>query len=81
MFGPFLNRSPQWKPASGWYVADPAELASNPMVIHGGRLLPWDRLPRCNPSSIETLRVFAAATTARHGLPSYLLELAQLSAP
>jgi hypothetical protein len=80
MIDSLLNLAPNWKSQTGWSVADPAERASNPMVIHGNRLLPWDRLPRSvNPSAIETLRVFTAATSAQGGLPPYLLRFTRLS--
>jgi hypothetical protein len=80
MIDSLLNLAPKWKSQTGWSVADPAERASNPMVIHGNRLLPWDRLPRSvNPSTIETLRVFTASTSAQGGLPSYLLRFNRLS--
>ncbi len=81
MIDSFFSLSPTWRPQTGWYVADAAELASNPFVLHGNRLLPWERLPKSvNPSAIETLRVFTAATSARRGLPSYLPRLTRLSA-
>ncbi len=81
MIDSLLNLGPRWRPQTGWYVADAAELANNPFVMHGGRLLPWDRLPKAiDPSAVETLRVFTAATTAQGGLPSYLPRLTRLSA-
>lgn len=69
-----------WQPGSGWSVADRAELANNPMVDHGDRLLPWSRLPDLvDPGSVDTLRIFTAAETANRGLPTYLRRLTRLS--
>jgi hypothetical protein len=81
--GPVIDASRKpnkiWKPLSGWRVADPSELAANPMVVCNNRLLPWDGLPgTVAAKSVDTLRVFTASATADLGLPAYLRQLTRL---